>query len=102
MKSMSMFRKKYSTWDPGVSRPSGMILVACLVMGSPLYPVAGPAQPGTLEQVMLVLVAEPLGSMRKQRERGIPRMPYLASSSWYVAIQFAPHPKYEGVSKTSG
>src|SRR5262245_61390234 len=63
-------RKKYCTCDPGVSIPSGMILVNSLVVSVPSQPDPAPyaaQSPATPAQLMLVELVKPLGITITQR-----------------------------------
>src|SRR5262245_17443296 len=61
----SQRRKKYSTCEPGVSRPSGMIFLYSLVV-----PDAPPYGAGTVpSQMMFVEFVAPFGTTMKQRFR---------------------------------
>src|SRR5215470_16298205 len=57
----SLLRKKYWTCDPGVSRPSGRILVCSLVVVTPSQPEPAPYAPQFVPShwILVELVAPP-------------------------------------------
>src|SRR6185436_11426537 len=84
----SDLRKKYCTCEPGVSRPSGMILVCSLVIVTPSQPERpGPTgykpQPVPSHVILVEFVAPPGIGMTHMFFR-IPSDTYLPSLSWYV------------------
>src|SRR2546427_5866925 len=84
-------RKKYSTCDPGVSSPSGMIFVPSFVVVDPVNPLPGadvhaggyvtPA--GTLPEPQMIVVVGTASavSATKQMLREIPSAPRCGSAS---------------------
>src|SRR5262249_19859904 len=81
----SLLRKKYSTCEPGVSSPSGMILVCSLVVVTPSQPEPAPyAAQLVPSQRMLVELVAPVGTVMVQMKWLIPSVEYLGSLSWYV------------------
>src|SRR5215471_2544002 len=79
----SLLRKKYSTCEPGVSRPSGMIFVCSLVVVTPFQPEPAPYAPQFVpSQRMLVEFVAPPGTVMAQMNLEIPSVLYLGSLSW--------------------
>src|SRR5215471_8087854 len=79
----SLLRKKYSTCEPGVSRPSGMIFVCSLVVVTPFQPEPAPYAPQFVpSQRILVEFVAPPGTVMAQMNLEIPSVLYLGSLSW--------------------
>src|SRR5437764_13142623 len=88
-------RMKYSTCEPGVSSPSGMIFVNSFVVAEPSQPVRDcgtvVSHAGTTPvQFTLLIVGELCAvcvvSFTKQRNLFTPSVANLGSSSWYIGM----------------
>src|SRR5262245_49519575 len=81
----SDFRKKYWTCEPGVRRPSGMILVCSLEVVTPSQPEPTPYAPQLVpSHRMLDELVAPAGAVMAQMNFEMPSVPSLGSLSWYM------------------